>query len=102
MVGEDAGTSAGRAMAGGAIPPAAAVQEDLAHAGVPLVWFDDLPVDHADFAAIQWTAVRGLYPLGEGLHASPDAPISRAEAAMALTRPPAPAGHPTRDRAGLD
>ena len=82
MVGEAAGTIAALAIAGGAVPPAPAVQEDLARAGVPLVWFDDLPVDHSDFAAIQWTAVRGLYPLGTDLHASPDAPISRAEAAM--------------------
>ena len=88
MVGEAAGTIAALAIARGAVPPASAVQEDLARAGVPLVWFDDLPVDHTDFAAIQWTAVRGLYPLGASLHASPDAPISRAEAAMALTRLP--------------
>ena len=102
MVGEAAGTIAALAIARGAVPPAAAVQEDLARAGVPLVWFDDLPVDHPDFAAIQWTAVRGLYPLGADLHASPDAPITRAEAAMALDAPAARAGHPTRDRAGLD
>jgi hypothetical protein len=73
------------AIARGTVPPASVVQGDLARAGVPLVWFDDLPVDHTDFAAIQWTAVRGLYPLGAGVHASSDAPISRAEAAIALT-----------------
>jgi hypothetical protein len=50
MVGEAAGTIAALAIARGAVPPAAVVQEDLARAGVPLVWFDDLPVDHTDFA----------------------------------------------------
>jgi hypothetical protein len=85
MVGEAAGTIAALAIVRGGLPSAAIVQQDLARAGVPLVWFDDLPVDHPDFAAIQWTAIRGLYPMGGGLHASPDAPISRAEAAMALT-----------------
>jgi len=61
------------------------VQDDLVKAGVPVVWFDDLAVDHPAFADIQRAAIRGRYPLGENLHASPDAPITRAEAAMALT-----------------
>src|SRR3954447_21513673 len=55
MVGEAAGTIAALAIERGAVPPASAVQEDLARAGIPLVWFDDLAVDHPDFAAIQWT-----------------------------------------------
>ena len=85
MVGEAAGTIAALAIDRGSIPAAAPVQEDLARAGVPLVWFDDLPPDHPDFAAIQIAAIRGRYPLGTDLHASPDAPITRAEAAMALS-----------------
>lgn len=63
-----------------------AVQAELAKAGVPLVWFDDLATGDADFAAIQLAAMRRVYPLGASdLHASPDAPVTRAEAAMALS-----------------
>jgi hypothetical protein len=85
MIGEAAGTIASLAIAHGAPPASADLQQDLARAGVPLVWFDDLPVDHPDFAAIQLAAIRGFYPLGSDLHASPDAPITRAEVAMALS-----------------
>jgi hypothetical protein len=85
MVGEAAGTVASLALAKGSLPDTLAIQSDLAHAGVPLVWFDDLPVDHPSFAAIQLAAVRGIYPLGADLHASPDAPITRAEAAIAIS-----------------
>ena len=52
MVGEAAGTVASLAIAKGAVPELRAVQADLAQAGVPIVWFDDLPVDHPAFAAI--------------------------------------------------
>ncbi|MBK5294528.1 MAG: FAD-dependent oxidoreductase, partial [Acidobacteriia bacterium] len=63
------------------------VQRQLAQAGVPLVWFDDLRMDHPAFAAIQLAAVRGWYPLnGHDLHASPEAPVTRAEAAWILAR----------------
>jgi hypothetical protein len=84
MVGEAAGTIASVAIEQGRWPEARAVQQDLARAGVPLVWFDDLPVDHPAFAAIHLAALRGMYPLGPDLHASPDAPVTRAEAAVAL------------------
>jgi hypothetical protein len=84
MVGEAAGTVASLAIAAGTLPESRAVQADLAAAGVPLVWFDDLAVDHPAFAEIQLAATRGAYPLGSDLHASPDAPITRAEAAVAL------------------
>jgi hypothetical protein len=85
MVGEVAGTVASLALAGGgALPATRTIQDDLARAGVPIVWFDDLPVDHPAFAAIQSAAIRGVYPLGSDLHASPDAPVTRAEAAVAL------------------
>ena len=61
------------------------VQQFLAERGVPLVWFDDLPPFHPSFAAIQQAALGGFYPLdANGLHASPDAPITRREAAQAL------------------
>jgi hypothetical protein len=84
MVGEAAGTVASLAIADASLPGVRVVQADLARAGVPLVWFDDLPVDHPAFAAIQLAAIRGVYPLGADLHASPDAPITRGEAAAGL------------------
>jgi hypothetical protein len=83
-IGEAAGTIAALAIEHSVLPDSRAVQEDLVRAGVPLVWFDDLRVDHPAFAAIQLAAIRGMYPLGSDLHASPDAPVTRAEAAVAL------------------
>ncbi|MBL8229661.1 MAG: FAD-dependent oxidoreductase [Bryobacterales bacterium] len=63
------------------------VQKELARAGVPLVWFDDLHPSHAAFAAIQVAAIQNWYPInGHDLHASPDAPVTRREAAHALSR----------------
>jgi hypothetical protein len=84
MVGEAAGTVASLAIAKGSLPETPEIQRDLARNGVPLVWFDDLRIDHPAFAAIHLAAIRGAYPLGQDLHASPDAPITRAEAAAAL------------------
>ena len=84
-VGEAAAVMASLTLQRGVAPSADAVQRELAEAGVPLVWFDDLSVDHPAFAAIQVAAIRGEYPVGEGdLHASPDAPLTRGEAAAAL------------------
>jgi hypothetical protein len=85
-VGESAGMIASLQLEQGTRPQAAVVQRELARAGVPLVWFDDLGPDHPAFAAIQMAAIQGVYPLtGPGLHAAPDAPVTRAEAAVALT-----------------
>ena len=42
---------------------AAEVQAELVRGGVPLVWFDDLKVDHPAFAAIHLAAIKGLYPI---------------------------------------
>lgn len=84
-VGEAAGTIASLWLESGAEPRVQAVQEQLARRGVPMVWFDDLASDHPAFAAIQLAALRGIYPLDPtGLHASPDAPVTRAEAAVAI------------------
>jgi hypothetical protein len=67
------------------MPDAFAVQKELVAAGVPLVWFDDLPVTDEAFAAVQLAAIRGLYPMNDvDLHASPNAPVTRGEAAQAL------------------
>jgi hypothetical protein len=84
-VGEAAGTMASLWLErGGTMPEATVVQEALAHGGVSMAWFDDLGPDHPAFAAIQLAALRGVYPVGQDLHAAPDAPVTRAEAAKAL------------------
>ena len=84
-VGESAGVMASLWLEGGVLPAAAEAQAVLAKAGVPLFWFDDLGANDPAFAAIQLAAVSGIYPLdAAGLHASPSAPVTRAEAAVAL------------------
>ena len=84
-VGESAGVLASLALETGVLPQARQAQTELARMGVPFVWFDDLGSNDAGFVAIQLAAIRGIYPLdAAGLHASPDAPITRAEAAAAL------------------
>lgn len=84
-VGEAAAVIASLALAGGALPATGQVQTTLVQAGVPLVWFDDLPPSHPAFAAVQLSAIRGTYPLSQSdLHAAPDAPVTRGEAAHAL------------------
>lgn len=84
-VGEAAAVIASLSLSKGSLPPVVDVQWELAKAGVPLVWFDDLRVDHEAFAAIHFAAIRRIYPVNNhDLHASPDAPITRAEAAAAL------------------
>jgi len=84
-IGEAAGAIASLWLARGGLPAASDVQADLARSGVPLFWFDDVAPDHPAFAAIQLAAKGGYYPLDDaGLHASPDAPVTRAEAAVAL------------------
>jgi hypothetical protein len=82
-IGEAAATMASLMLSGPL--DTAQVQRELASAGVPLVWFDDLAATHPAFAAIHVAAIRGIYPLNNhDLHASPDAPVSRREAARAL------------------
>jgi len=45
-----------------------AFQTDLAESGVPLFWYEDVPLDHPRFAAIHLRSVRGEVPLAvEGL-----------------------------------
>ncbi len=85
-VGEVAATIAALHLAGGASPSPEQVQWELVQAGVPVFWFDDLSPAHPAFAAVQWAAMRGWYPVdAQGLHASPEAPITRKEAARALS-----------------
>jgi hypothetical protein len=83
--GEASGTIAALWLERGRLPAVGDVQTQLARSGVPMVWFDDLSSEHPAFAAIQLAALRGIYPMeGANLHASPDAPVTRAEAAVAL------------------
>ena len=71
-IGESSGVIASLWLEGGGQPKPAAVQQELARRGVQMVWFDDLPSHHPEFAVIQLAALRGIYPLGpDGLHASP-------------------------------
>ncbi len=67
------------------LAPGQSLDRELTRAGIPLFWFDDLAPSHPQFAAIQLAAQRGLYPVSpQDLHASPDAPVSRGEAAQIL------------------
>ncbi len=51
-----------------------------------MVKFDDIGPTDPGFAAIQLAAIAGEYPLmGPGLAAAPDAPVTRSEAAVALS-----------------
>ncbi len=62
-------------------------QGELLGQGIGLVWFDDLPLSHPDFRAIQMLALEGIYPLNDrDLHASPEALVTRGEAAAMLGR----------------
>lgn len=84
-IGEAAGTVASLWLEHGAEPAVADVQTALAQRGVQMVWFDDVSPDHPAFASIQMAALRGIYPMeAPDLHAAPDAPVTRAEAAVAL------------------
>lgn len=86
-VGEVAAVMASLSLKTGKLPSADAVQAEIVRAGVPLVWFDDLKTDHPGFAPIHLAAIRGLYPVdSHNLHASPDSPVTRLEAAEILTR----------------
>jgi hypothetical protein len=84
-VGEAAGTIASLALQEGALPAPRTVQLELARAGVPLVWFDDLSPEQPHFAAVQLASLAHAYPLNPyDLHASVDSPVTRGEAAQAL------------------
>lgn len=102
-IGEAAAVIAGLQLQGGARPAPEAVQSELAKAGVQLFWFDDLPESHAAFASIQLAATKGFYPVRyDDLHASPDSPITRIEAARALSARHALPGDPIKAVVGKD
>jgi hypothetical protein len=82
-IGEAAATAASLQLKGDRSTEA--VQTELAKAGIQLFWFDDLPESHPAFAAIQIAAIKGWYPVRyDDLHASPESPVTRTEAAKAL------------------
>jgi hypothetical protein len=84
-IGESAGTIAALWLERKNEPKPAEVQKVLAKEGVQMVWFDDVGPNDPWFAAIQMAALRGIYPMqGNDLHASPEAPLTRGEAAVAL------------------
>jgi hypothetical protein len=85
-IGEAAAVIASLAMANrGTLPDAFGLQRELVDAGVQIVWFDDVSPAHRAFGDIQIAAIRGAFPLSDvDLHAAPDAPVTRAEAAQAL------------------
>jgi hypothetical protein len=96
-IGESAAVIASLQLKQGTRPEAVAVQGELARAGVQIFWFDDLPESHAAFAAIQVAAINGWYPARyDDLHASPDSPITRVEAARALAGKGKLAGDPVK------
>ena len=103
-IGEAAATIAMLTLDTGRVPETFDVQKQLAAAGVPLVWFDDLPPTHPAFTSIQLAAIRGAYPFTDyDLHAAPDATVTRAEAAQALAAmygfPASSNGRPAREAA---
>lgn len=61
------------------------LQLELVSCGVPIYWYDDVPVGHVNFAAIQFLAITGLLPGAEdNLHFLPNAPLTRGQAAASL------------------
>jgi FAD dependent oxidoreductase len=99
-VGESAAVIASIVLKFRRVPPAAEVQAELVRNGVPIVWFDDLGTNHPDFAAVHLAAIRGLYPLdSHNLHASPQSPVTRGEAAAILTTY---MGNPLQGQAAID
>lgn len=53
--------------------------------GVPLYWYDDVPIGHPAFLATQLLAVTGVWPGGDDtLSFRPDEPVSRLDAKRAI------------------
>jgi len=84
-IGESAAVIGSLWLESGTEPQPARVQRKLASLGVPMVWFDDLASSDPAFEAIQIAALGGIYPMSDvDLHAAPNAPLTRAEAAVAI------------------
>jgi hypothetical protein len=64
-----------------------AIQRTLIEAGSPVFWFEDVPTNHPSFAAIQFLAVSGIWPLDDNtLFFQPDKKVSLALAVTVITR----------------
>ena len=62
------------------------LQQLLVESGSPIFWYDDVPVDHPGFKAIQFLAASNIFTgTRKTLHFEPDRPITRAECAIALS-----------------
>lgn len=63
------------------------LQRDLLASGHPLVWFDDVPVWHAAFQAVQWAALTGTMPPDRRtLHFRPYETVTAEEVSAALAQ----------------
>lgn len=62
------------------------IQQMLVEQGSPIYWFDDVPCDYPDFAAIQFLAITGVMPGAQAnLSFHPNEPITRQDACLALS-----------------
>lgn len=84
-IGEAAGAVAAFCLSEGLSPrqvaadPAATgrLQRMLLRCGVPLYWYEDVPLEHPAFAAVQWLALTGAWPgAEEHLRFEPEAPFA--------------------------
>ncbi len=63
------------------------LQKNLVESGVPIYWYNDVPVEHPAFAAIQFLAVTDIIAGSKNhLHFCPDQQITRAQAADAIAK----------------
>lgn len=94
-IGEAAGALAAYCLSAGTLPHLVATTEEeqrqfqrlLVACGVPLYWYEDMPLSHPAFAAVQWLAATGAWPgHPEHLRFDPDAPLAPSELVNELPR----------------
>lgn len=62
-------------------------QLKLLSQGIPLYWFDDIPLEHSAFSAVQYLALQGIIVGStEHLHFFPDQPLQKAIGTRWITR----------------
>lgn len=110
-IGEAAGALAAFAIRNQVAPPAVlkqkrllrTFQRELVGQGTPVYWYDDVPVCHPQFPAIQFLAVTGIMTGAlEDLRFRPDDALTREEAALALARLLKPRAKPNPRRVPAD
>ncbi|MBS1799725.1 MAG: FAD-dependent oxidoreductase [Acidobacteria bacterium] len=63
----------------------AKLQRELVQRGHPVFWYDDVPVDSEDFAAMQMGGARHWWaPDSQTLHGNPESPVTKGEIASPL------------------